>query len=97
MATYAHIYCKTCKEEIFLGKWVRSDDDRGVGFWLGDLDPEGKINAAPLGRKVLRFLATHINHEVVVASDDGGLADSLDESGEYRNMDDEYEAEATDT
>ena len=40
MARYGFLYCATCKEEIFLGKWLQ-EADRGIGFWHGQLCPEG--------------------------------------------------------
>ena len=90
MARYGSLYCVTCKEEVFLGKWLRNDDDEGVGFWHGKLCPEGVADAPALGRKVLRFIARHMDHDLLAGSDEGGRADAIME-GEYRDVDDEYD------
>jgi hypothetical protein len=89
LARYGYLYCVTCKEEIFLGKWLR-ECDRGIGFWHGELCPEGVADAPALGRKVLRFIARHMDHDLVAASE-GGRADAIIETGEYRDADDEYD------
>lgn len=89
MSVYGYLCCVTCKEEIFLGKWLH-EGDRGVGFWHGQLCPEDLSDAAALGRKALRFIARHMDHDLIAASD-GGRADALFESGDYRDADDEYD------
>jgi hypothetical protein len=94
LARYGHLYCVTCKEEIFLGKWLRDDDDQGIGFWHGQLCPEGIADAPALGRKVLRFIARHMDHDMLAASDEGGRADAIIEAGEYRDADNEYDERA---
>ena len=92
MARYGFLYCVPCKEEIFLGKWLRTEANVGIGFWHGLLCREGEADGAALGRKALRFLARHMDHELLVASDEGGKADALIETEEYRDVDDFYDA-----
>lgn len=92
MARYGYLCCVTCKEEIFLGKWLRDDDGRGTGFWHGQLCPEGVADAPALGRKALRFIARHMDHDLIAASDEGGRADAVMEGAEYRGADNEYDA-----
>ena len=92
MSVHGHLFCKDCKERIFLGKWLRSDG-LGFGFWHGSLCPEGVADSLALGRKALRFLARHLNHELIAGSDTGGLSDELSEQG-YLVVDDEYDAMA---
>ncbi len=75
MARYGHLICKTCNEEIFLGKWLQENNE-GVGFWHGELCQEGEADSHLLGKKVLRFIAKHMDHELVAASDEGGVYDS---------------------
>ena len=91
MARYGYLYCVTRKEEIFLGKWLRDDDGRGIGSWHGQLCPEGVADSPALGRKVLRFIARHMNHDLLAASDEGGRADAIIESDGFRKADDEYD------
>lgn len=55
MSIDGHMLCEECKEWIFLGKWLRDDDDEGTGFWLSGLSD------AELGMKITRFTAKHIN------------------------------------
>ena len=68
--------CATCKEGV-LGKWLRDDDGGCVGFWHGPLCPAGIADSPALGRKVLRFLARHMDHDLLAASDEGGRADAI--------------------
>jgi hypothetical protein len=91
LARYGFLYCATCKEGVLLGKWLRDDDGGGVGFWHGRLCPEGIADSPALGRKVLRFLARHMDHDLLTASDEGGRADAIIEAGDYRDADDEYD------
>jgi hypothetical protein len=90
VARYGFLFCKTCKEFIFLGKWLRAAGDRGFGFWHGELCPNG-ADSLELGRKALRFIAAHMDHELLAGSDDGGLADPVVNGEEYRSADDEYD------
>ena len=73
MARYGYLICKTCNELIFLGKWLRTQKDEGIGFWHGTLCREDESDSHLLGRKALRFIA---------ASDEGGrfeeYADTFD-------------------
>ncbi len=84
MSVSAHIFCRTCKEQLWLGKWLR-DRDGGFGFWINQLPYE------TLGLRVLNFLARHTNHEVQILSD--GEQDRLSWTDpeplhEYRKMND---------
>ena len=94
MATYGFIICQTCREHIFLGKWLRRGDDRGFGFWHGTLCGPNERDSADLGRKALRFLARHMNHDLVVGSDHGGRATVFLDSGEYVDADGVYDSVA---
>jgi hypothetical protein len=89
MALYGFLCCATCKEVIFLGKWLH-EGDRGVGFWHEQLCPERLSDAPTLGRKALRFIARHMDHDLIAASE-GGRADAIIEAGEYRDVDGEYD------
>jgi hypothetical protein len=91
MGVYGHLFCKECKEFIFLGKWLRTGHDFGLGFWHGKLCGEHGADSLALGRKALRFIARHMNHQLTAASDTGGLAENLFGEG-YLNVDDEYDA-----
>ena len=53
--------------------------------------PRGDRGLAGLGRKVLRFLARHMDHDLLAASDEGGRADAIIEAGDYRDADGEYD------
>jgi hypothetical protein len=90
MGVYGHLFCKTCKEQIFLGKWLR-EDGLGFGFWHGMLCRDAGADSLALGRKALRFIARHLNHEVIAGSDTGGLSEELFEEG-YLCVDEEYDA-----
>src|SRR5262245_6940548 len=85
---HAHLVCRNCKELIFLGKWLRTEDNRGFGFWHGTLCPGEVADSLALGRKALRFIAAHMDHELMVISRTA-LLDSLLDDG-YRDVDDEY-------
>lgn len=91
MATYGFIICKTCREHIFLGKWLRRDDI-GFGFWHGQLCGPDERDSKLLGRKALRFLARHMNHDLLTGTDDGGSATAILDSGEYVDADDIYDS-----
>jgi hypothetical protein len=83
MSVSAYIICRTCKEEFWLGKWLRTDDGTGFGFWVNQLPYE------VLGLKALNFLARHTNHQVQVLSD--GEYDKLswtEPLHEYKKMHD---------
>lgn len=75
---------------MFLGKWVVDENDQGLGFWHGQLCPDGQMNAPRLGAAALRFLAKHTNHDVFVGSDYGGLVTD-DVTAIFRDVDDEYQ------
>jgi hypothetical protein len=92
MATYGFIVCKACREHIFLGKWVRREGYVGVGFWHGQLCEPDERDSKLLGRKALRFLARHMDHDILVGSDDGGAATDIVNSEEYVDADDIYDA-----
>ncbi len=93
MATYGFVICQTCREHVFLGKWLRRDG-QGFGFWHGTLCGPDERDSAVLGRKALRFLARHMNHDLVVGSDDGGRATVFLDSDEYVDADDVYDSVA---
>ena len=93
MATYGYLVCKTCREFIFLGKWLHRADDKGFGFWHGTLCGPDERDGASLGRKALRFIARHMDHDLMAASE-GRRADSINESVEYVCADDIYDAVA---
>ena len=62
MSIYGYLCCRDCKQEVFLGKWLRSDhDEKGFGFWHGSL---GNQAEGPLGTKALVFIARHLEHDV---------------------------------
>src|SRR5688572_7495696 len=83
MSVSGHIICRTCKEELWLGKWLRAGDGTGFGFWVNHLPYE------TLGLKALNFLARHTNHHVQVLSDDEYDKLSWSEPlHEYRRMHD---------
>lgn len=90
MSTYGFIFCRTCREYIFLGKWLRRD--HGIGFWHGLLCGPDEPDSKLLGRKALRFLARHLDHEVGAGSDDGGSATAILHSDEYVDADDVYDS-----
>jgi len=90
MARYGYLCCKECREYIFLGKWLRSEDDRGFGFWHGSLSPEVR-DGLLLGRKALRFVARHMDHDLLAMSDEGGRADSIWDTNQYVKADDVYD------
>ena len=88
MAQYGHIIWKTCNEEILLGKWLCNENNEGIGFWHGELCKEGESDSHLLGKKVLRFIAKHMNHELLSASDEGGLYDEyVDQNNPIDNDD----------
>ena len=86
MAIYGKLICRTCKEEIFLGKWLRNKQEEGIGFWHGKLCKEGEADSHLLGKKALRFLAKHINHEIAIYTDD---------NKEYLEITEDYTFEQT--
>lgn len=92
MARYGYLVCTVCKEEIFLGKWLRTNSDEGIGFWHGTLCKPGESDSLLLGRKVLRFVARHMDHELFAASDEGGRMDAINKSGGYADMDEKYDS-----
>jgi hypothetical protein len=61
-----------------------------LAFWHGTLSPNER-DGPLLGRKVLRFVARHMDHDMVAMSDEGGRADAILESGEYVDADDVYD------
>jgi hypothetical protein len=94
MARYGFLICRDCREHIFLGKWLRTDEDVGLGFWHGTLCGADEPDSALLGRKVLRFVARHMDHELLAASDEGGRADHVLDSDEYISADEVYDSVA---
>jgi hypothetical protein len=81
MSVDAHIICRTCKERLWLGKWLRAEDHVGFGFWINQMPYE------VLGLKALNFLARHTNHDIRVLSD--GELDKLtwtESLDEYKNV-----------
>ena len=95
MARYGYLFCQTCSEQIFLGKWLR-EGNVGFGFAHGTLGGSEGRDSPALGRKVLRFIARHMDHKLLSASDEGGLAEDLFESNEYVDADDVYDSVALD-
>ena len=93
MARYGYLFCKTCSEYVFLGKWLR-EGNVGFGFWHGTLGAGEGRDSPALGRKALRFIARHMDHELASASDEGGLADEFFESDSYLDADGVYDAVA---
>ena len=84
MAVLGHLICRTCKEKICLGKWLRDEGNKGFGFWRGATED------TDLGLKTLNFLARHTNHDVLILSD--GEYDKLsftEPLSEYRNVEGE--------
>ena len=94
MATYGFVICQTCREHIFLGKWLRRNGDVGLGFWHGELCGPNERDSALLGRKALRFLARHMDHDLLAGSDNGGRATAIVNSEEYLDADDTYDSVA---
>ena len=64
MAVMGYLVCKQCKEYTCLGKWLRQENNVGVGFWRGN------ENYDKLGYKTLNFLAKHVDHEILILSSD---------------------------
>ena len=64
MSYQGHLICHTCKLKLSLGKLIRDDDGKQVGFG------HAKFTDEELGRVVLAFLAEHIKHELVALGDD---------------------------
>jgi hypothetical protein len=71
-----------------MGKWLRSEKDEGFGFWRGGLTAEQS------GRKIMHFLARHLNHEVLALSD--GAYESRDDCGDYKCVEDELDGKNPD-
>jgi hypothetical protein len=90
MSVYGYLYCRTCHVQIWLGKWLRETDNRGFGFWHRGLCAEDASDSPALGRKALRFLARHMNHELAAAAE-GELSNMIEGSADYRSVDDEYD------
>jgi hypothetical protein len=64
MSYMGHVLCRTCKLTVCLGKLRRDESGRPVGFAYAGIDD------ASLGSVVLRFMAEHIKHDLIVAGDD---------------------------
>ena len=64
MSFQGHLVCQTCKLKLTLGKLIRDDDGKQVGFG------HAKFTDDELGRVTLAFLAVHIKHELVAMGDD---------------------------
>ena len=64
MAYRGHILCRDCKQRLLLGKPLRYSDGRPSTLWLATAPEEGE-----LGKAALRFMAHHLNHDVIVAGD----------------------------
>ncbi|MEN6493135.1 MAG: hypothetical protein ABFD16_02480, partial [Thermoguttaceae bacterium] len=81
--------CQDCREIISLGKWLHDENGEGIGFSHDKLGQEEKANSPRLGDKALKFLARHLDHQLLAGSDGGGLIDKRLRS-EYRDVDEEY-------
>jgi hypothetical protein len=83
MAIYGYLGCWQCRQQLFLGKWLR-EDDAGVAFWSSGMGASTDRDCV-LGRYVLRFVAAHVNHDVRGYLDDSPLAD---EAADFAEPDD---------
>ena|SRR5437868_6671976 len=64
MSVSGHLICRDCKQKMWLGKWLVTADGMKLGFGrCGVLDEH-------LGLGVLNFLARHVNHDVLIISDE---------------------------
>jgi hypothetical protein len=61
LSSYGYICCRDCRQQVFLGKWLRSDEGEGFGFWHAGL---GNHDQGQLGAKALTFMARHLAHDV---------------------------------
>lgn len=82
MSIGGHLLCDDCRERIHLGKWLRDEDDKGIGFHLGSQSDE------QLGARTLAFLARHMKHTIRIVTD--SVLDKMDNLDDYRSVDREY-------
>ena len=71
-----------------MGKWLRSENDEGFGFWRGGLTAEQS------SAKIKHFLARHMNHEILVLT--SGKYEEREDCGDYRNVEDELDGKNPD-
>jgi hypothetical protein len=64
------------------GKWLRSENDQGFGFWRGGLSKEQS------GIKIMHFLARHMNHEILVLTE---IQNCHEQYVDYRDVEDELD------
>lgn len=82
--------CQDCREIISLGKWLHDENGDGIGFRDDRRCREGDDNSPRLGEKALKFIARHMDHQLLAGSDAGGLIDQRLRDW-YRDVDEEYE------
>lgn len=79
----SYLLCDRCKERLCVGKWLRSNANEGFGFWRGGLTNEQS------GTKVMHFLARHMNHEILVETDQ--VFEQRADGVHFRNVEDELD------
>ena len=79
MSYIGHALCRTRKLKLCLGKVRRVESRQPTGFGYAGLSDDD------LGRVLLRFLAEHVKHDLIVAGDD--LVDEMDNLREYDAID----------
>jgi hypothetical protein len=82
MAILGYLICVNCKERMCAGKWLRSNNREGFGFWRGGLSNEQS------GTKVMHFLARHMNHQILVLTE---IFDRPEEYADYRDVEGELD------
>jgi hypothetical protein len=78
MSFQGHLVCHTCKLKLSLGKLLRDDSGRHVGFG------HAKFTDEELGRVAIAFVAVHIKHNLVAMGDT--VLEQLEELPEFDSL-----------